>query len=688
MNGNRTGYALAGLMVWMLWAGELVAEDGWWSSQWKYRRQITVKGSPERQLPGDDVVAVEFLTGEKTLQDGSDIRVTTPHGRVLPSRVLRMGPADKASVAFQAVENMKQYYVYYGNPRASQKRPQLDIRRGVLQETWLHSQYPPRNVNKAERILDSPGQFLGREFRQWIFQGYNPFGPQIHTASRFTGWLICRKSGQYYFGLASNDASFLLINDKLVVSNAGRQRPHWNLKNRGTVKLEAGLHKLTVLHINRYENPVIAVAWQPPGQRRPSIIPKGVFAPVLLGMPGPMREYGRRWDVDYSARHEGESFLKEHYLQRYRFSAQIAGINDAAKVSYQWDFGDGQTSSKVSPEHVYLSDGEYKVTIKATLGTQTRVRSHRLSVTRDWHKVAHGKMESLRDYADVVSKYDYSGLSSDALAAAFVLLQRTKRPQAMVEVGREVLTRSEIPEKAADAVLPACVDALLENQQYEQAVELLRRGGEKCTNPATAASLMVRAGNLTLQLLQNADAAERLYRRVIDEYGVKTTSDAIRDARIGLGDVWRFRGDAEKATEAYRAAGPGKEIGRSSIHLIRGDYARHVEEYLRTRKYEWAREYLDRWQRNLPEDKLVGYSTLLEVQLLQASGQYAAAIGEAQALLKANPLSNYAPKLMMEIAKAFRRLGKVEQANNALGKLIKLYPESPLAEQARKTLGD
>lgn len=36
--------------------------------------------------------------------------------------------------------------------------------------------------------------------------------------------------------------------------------------------------------------------------------------------------------------------------------------------SFEWDFGDGQTSSEKSPEHIYNSKGKYNVTLKAKSG--------------------------------------------------------------------------------------------------------------------------------------------------------------------------------------------------------------------------------------------------------------------------------------------------------------------------------
>ncbi|RYV02477.1 hypothetical protein SOPP22_08075 [Shewanella sp. OPT22] len=46
------------------------------------------------------------------------------------------------------------------------------------------------------------------------------------------------------------------------------------------------------------------------------------------------------------------------------FTANVSG--GSGGYSYQWDFGDGNTSSEVSPTHVYTSDGSYTVSVTIT----------------------------------------------------------------------------------------------------------------------------------------------------------------------------------------------------------------------------------------------------------------------------------------------------------------------------------
>ncbi|MBI2869657.1 MAG: PKD domain-containing protein [Chloroflexi bacterium] len=60
-----------------------------------------------------------------------------------------------------------------------------------------------------------------------------------------------------------------------------------------------------------------------------------------------------------------------------RFTAQVSG--GFPPYSYQWDFGDGNTSNEVSPSHAYTSAGDYTVSLTVTddrgnTGAETRTR--------------------------------------------------------------------------------------------------------------------------------------------------------------------------------------------------------------------------------------------------------------------------------------------------------------------------
>ncbi len=90
-----------------------------------------------------------------------------------------------------------------------------------------------------------------------------------------------------------------------------------------------------------------------------------------------------------------------------RFSPQIAG--GFAPYSYEWDFGDGNTSTDKAPTHSYKSADSYTVSLKVTDdtgNTDTEVRSDYITVLPSWSpgSVATGARHGLVTFGHVLAK--------------------------------------------------------------------------------------------------------------------------------------------------------------------------------------------------------------------------------------------------------------------------------------------
>ena len=138
------------------------------------------------------------------------------------------------TVAFALRGMGNAYYVYFGNPDAGLPAA-MDIRRGVLMEAWHYDGRGVRNFPQMQEIFQAPGELIGRAFRPDIFLGYNPFGPDNSLAVLYTAHLVCPWSGEYIFCTSSQDASFLCVDDKLVVENGGQHGPQRRARCLGQI---------------------------------------------------------------------------------------------------------------------------------------------------------------------------------------------------------------------------------------------------------------------------------------------------------------------------------------------------------------------------------------------------------------------------------------------------------------------
>lgn len=673
-------------------AAPVSAQQGWWNYNWRYRRAVTVSDTPEKSnLPGGEIGVVTMPTGGLMEADGRDIRITTATGTLLPHQVLMTGPGDNVRVAFALRPPVKKYFVYFGNAKADTPKQELTIRRGVLMETWSYTGGGIADFQQVSRIFDQSKKLLGRDFRRDIFLGHNPFGPQNRLCSLFTGYLICPTEGEYVFSTSSQDASFLLIDGKVVVSNGRHHRPQRRAVRQGRIKLTGGLHELKVYHVSTGGNPVIVAAWRPPNARRLWKIPPSAFAPVLRAEPSILERYGRALHADFIPRHAGEAFLSNRYFQRYVFEALLKG-RFGGKGEYHWDFGDGQKSSDEKCEHVYLREGPYKVTLTARVAGQTLKRTNVIYVCRAWDKVTKNLLDPPADYARIVSSYDFSAADPRDIAGAVILFNRTGLNDAIIRAGDALVGRDKAPASALREAMGIYADVLIKTakaspagRMADRASDALLKAAKMTTAPDAAAEMTARAGRVALND-DKADRAMRIFTQTIEKYAALTTHSAIRDAKIGIGDVWRLRGNYDKAAEAYRSAGYIKGDAKMKPAVRKGNLARHAEDYLRRRLFDDAAETLDKWEYEFPADKLEGFSTLIRAKLAMERKQYADAARQAEQLAKVNPRSNYAPELLMLAAKAYTAMGKNDLAQKTLQRVVKYYPESPLAAKAEKAI--
>ena len=582
-----------------------LAREGWWNYRWLYRRPVTVSGVKRSGLPGDDLAVVTMPSGGLIQPDGRDIRITTASGRIVKHRVLMVGPGDVVRIAFALQPPAKKYFVYFGNAQADKPKEVLEIRRGVLMETWAYPGGGIANFRQVLRIFEKANVLLGRDFRRDIFIGHNPFGPQNQICSIFTGALICPRDGDYLFSTTSRDASFLLVDGEVVVRNGRHHRAWPRAVKVGRIRLKKGLHELKVYHVSTRGDPIIVAAWRPPGVRRIWKIPPAAFAPIVRATPGFIEQYGKALSADFIPSHTGETFIANRYLQRYEFIGVLNG-QYGGKRKFLWDFGDGQklliTTTSAKPircEHVYLSDGAKKVSLTISAAGQNLTRTNIIYVSRPWDRVTVNRMDSLGSYARIVAEYDFSTAEARDVANAIILLNRTGMYDALIRAGDALISKKNVPARTLFEAMDIYADVLRwKANEPNRAIDALLRAAKISKSPDISARLMSKAGRYALNTGDDA-LAMKIFSQVIKKYSMLTTNFAIRDAKISIGDIWRYRGNYKKALQAYKQAGPSqscKGLSPEKRAVRRGDLIRHAEDYIRRRLYDDAIKMIDQWE--------------------------------------------------------------------------------------------
>jgi tetratricopeptide (TPR) repeat protein len=355
---------------------------------------------------------------------------------------------------------------------------------------------------------------------------------------------------------------------------------------------------------------------------------------------------------------------------------------------FAWDFGDGQTSTAANPTHIYLASGDYTVILKAGRLADTSTFRAKVRVERNWWKQTDPAIEPIKKYAEEVAQYDFPALDARNLMVAVSLFEHESASAPLVAAATALLKHPDLKEGDAPRLGLLKSEHLRKLGKAQEAVAALRELEARVKRPATKAQFAVEAGEVLLKDLHRWDEAEQEYQRALKTYATAGADLILRRAHVGLGDIWRHRGDGEKARAAYAGAAAIQvhSLPPNEAAVRIGTLARYVEDYTRQRQWEWVTKFLEDWAWEFPADKFKGNWSYLKAVALAAQNKKAAALEEAMDVLGANPQSPYAVRLLMLAAECQVALGDKEKARLLLQTAADDYPEDPDQAKARTRL--
>ena len=679
---------LAGLVGAALTACPAAGDQApWLRQEWTVRRVCDANAKASGR-PGAEVAVVTFYHGGMMKADGSDVRVAAKGIRLVPHRVLQIGPGDLVRVAFEALPTESRYYVYYGNPEAEAPKP-WEPERGVLLEARL---WPGGDFNRLKQVEDAwpNAKPLGADFVSHVSLGFNPFGEsERHVVFHYVGWFVPPKAGEYDLATSSGDGSWVLVDGQEVVAWPGRHNRSGRARHTGKCFLEAKVHRLDYWHV-KTDGPMVALAaWSLPDEKRYEAIPPAAFLPVTEASLVEMDLRGEVMVADFFPQRAGETWWPDQYAENIRFVNFSKGVSLQRGGRFDWDFGDGQKGTGTSPTHVYLAPGDYAVTLKVSGGTRSSTFRTTVRVERNWWKQTEKEIDPPKAYAEQAAAYNLASLDLPSLRLAVSLFEHEKMAEPLVAAASELaLKRKDVPVETLRSTCLLLGRLLREGKRAQEAVAAYRQVEGRLSAPADKADVAVQIPEALLRDLHQYAEAEKEYARVHKTYAASGAQLSLRRADIGLGDVHRHAGDLKKALAAYRAAAAVRVTpGSPNEMAVRiGTLARYVEEYTRERDWEFANQFLEDWAWEFPEEKLGGHWSLLRARALVAQGDREEALREVMDVTATNPHSPYAVRLLILGAECQSFLGRKEQARALLQTAVEDYPEDPDQDHARQIL--
>ncbi|VTS01763.1 PKD domain-containing protein [Tuwongella immobilis] len=712
---NRWKLSLLCLGMIGLGSTELSAADGWHLPGWTARAEVRIAADP---MNADvDTVGVTLFGMGRGRADGADFRVVDSAGKPLPFQLAFHDAARYSILLFQARKTAGNCFVYFGNSSAT-KPPEMVLvnpkpgsgaptggwipKAGLVLTTWerpraksLALETNPETVGELVNLLAGSPRAHGAKLTNNIADGYNPFGASDYYISSYRGWLRIPADGEYRFCTASNEASFSFLNGKDLVHWPGRHTVERGLRGEKNAKvsLTAGLHFVEYYQEETTLDQMAFLGWRKSGD-------EGPFEPIpdaqwVQPHPGEVVDYrspngpllafqpvirDSLWPMQRS---EGQYTRVE--------CALVPGVTVPESQTRSWDFGDGQSATGRTAEHVYLTLGNATITLRAA-GQEVR---YPLDVFEIEHVTSQFREGTPKAYAALVRSYAADRLSEAALRELAHLYLEAEDPKLAATTGTLWIQRfpnaaaldlARMRRLVADATLQSGdgnLDATIANYQaalvpelpaaerLELLARLVRLVGQERQQPQKGIALL--AG------IEQIARSNRL-----DDTGRRRLQQAL----IAVGDLHWEQKQLAEAMVLYRRAESmrGSPIPPQVRAARLGAYPNSLREYAESGNTGAALDLVDQWEEMFPTDKPSGQSTFWRGKLLLQRGQLNEAIRRLNRAVIAGEGAAFETEARWLLGLAREQLGQGDQARREWAALVRLGIVDEFVEKAQAKL--
>ena len=685
-------------------------------------------------VPADksySVVVTEFfhhglIKPDAAKPDTTGVLVSSKAKRTVPSRILQLGPGDFCRLAFQTVKGQSNYEIYYGiDPAAKpQDPPPWTSRDGLLLET---RHYKECNLNSLDSVRQAfkAAKPIGADYVPSVSHSGNPLSmKQEPFFSHYSGYLHVPSTGLYGFLLSSQDCSFLLIDDKLVIDAPGRHGP-LRRATRGTrkdVKLTAGPHKFDYYHAAIGPEAMMVAAWEiaPSDPKpKPSAIPGEAFRTGSIGRlsAGPVKMRITKLVPDFLVKIAGDVPLPDFDIPPQPEDAAplpytgtpLIGVmlqNRSAgaltlKAKIGWDFGDGQTADTADAVHVYLRPGVYNVKLTVKRGSRALEMANRVNIDRPrLTRADKDKLHNLDDYLKLLDTYNPRALDAESLLQLVRAYQWKSdllaAPKSDEEKAQEAGRRAKNKDGKVEEQPPETAEQIAEQLAAREAESLAFitkavEAGKVAFIEETAAAgdlpllKLARAiGPTARDRLGDAKLAFRIWQgaaRKINDAGLKAECE-MQTADIAISDAVNPTAAKQYLENATTHFGKGRTGALASrLQRIRGDYHALTGDGKAARAdYARAEEALDASRAHTERTAWQGAYSRSAEQFLK-SGEWARAVEQIRLWQQEFPIKKIDGYLTLCYARYFAGREQYAQAIAQSEQLLAVNPDSPYIDQ-------
>jgi len=215
----------------------------WTVADAPFRFMIKLLKAPELPEAGVEINVPEF---GQTRADMSDLLLTDRDGTPQPLARIGRRTGGRILLLAQKLEPDMPYFLYFGGDK-QRAIPDWTPKVSLLMETRpapsILNFDSLQSLKNAWALSPEPP---GAGFVSMIYQGGNPFGPNMNFLTHYTGYLRLPKAREITFYTLSSDCSFVVINDQEQFGWPGRHSPSTSPDKvaKKTIQCPEGLTKI------------------------------------------------------------------------------------------------------------------------------------------------------------------------------------------------------------------------------------------------------------------------------------------------------------------------------------------------------------------------------------------------------------------------------------------------------------
>ena len=670
------------------------------------------------------------------------IEVRDAAGRPLESLLLWHTPADALGLVFRPPAASGDGVTVYLRPGSG--APAKPARTTLKPSLFAFTRSGSASLDNARRMAtewpparDAFGGPVERIGIRW-----NPFGPDDHFSSWFTGWFRLDARETLYLATISDEGSEVHLDGSLLVAWPGRHTRRAGVKGEygKEVTLDAGWHRIDYFHFEVDGDQEMCLVWRR-GRDRSDVLP--VFMEGNAWGRTGRAEVRRMVYADGRVAGWVEGHLQaEDYLwtgsqpvHRHRLVCRGVGSGDGAAIT--WQFGDGATVTSSSP-CTWLVSGDPAARQTAVLSVKTPAGIARqnfrfasftapraLALDRPSDRLLYREAFLDRVRAVPPPADPCAAWSGDLWSTLVAVLEPYKGGPILTELferGWKTLRRlpadvrypledrfAETLRLRGDTARQLAWIARLEEGERDRArlfrwheeriachlydqgdVEAARRAAlrmrERAVTPEEIQRAVLRLGDVEC-VGGNRDQAARLYADAQTRYRQQRRLGAFGESGRPAAAAHAGRGGGTSGRSLTSRAGDLKRSDAWKLYAV-NDAAQSatIRAFLEQDALGEAFAALEQWENATSMSKLSGDLLLTAGRVYFHAGDFRRAAALLKAAGQGEAMSSNLPDVMELHLEALMRLKRTEEAREVAHRIITRFPGLPVATRAARLL--